>query len=74
MKSGCGFYIKDHINFMDRPDLDKHHKNVKNEFTAKWIEIINKNDSNILISSIYRHPSKNDTQFLDYLTTTLSAL
>ena len=62
---------RSHSLVMDA-DLDKHHKNDKNEFTAKWIEIINKNDSNILISSIYRHPSKNDTPFLDYLTTTLS--
>ena len=74
LKSGCGFYIRENIDFVDRLDLDKHNKIEKNEFTAKWIEIINKNDSNILIASIYRHPSKNDTPFYDYLNLTLSKI
>ena len=74
IKSGCGFYISENIDFIDRLDLDKHNKNEINEFTAKWIEIINKNDSNILIASIYRHPSKNDTPFYDYLNQTLTKI
>ena len=72
--SGSGFYIKDNLDFIDRPDLDKHEKDKLNEFTAKWIEIKNKKDSNILIASIYRHPSKKDTIFYDYLNSTLAKL
>ena len=70
-KSGCGFYISDSITFIPRNDLDKHFYNQINEFSCKWIEVINKNKTNIIIASIYRHPSKNDTDFLEYLNKTL---
>ena len=72
--SGSGFYIKNNIDFIDRPDLDKHDKNNKNEFTAKWIEIQNKKDSNILVASIYRHPHYNDTLFYEYLNFIMSII
>ena len=35
LKSGC-----ENIDFVYRLDFDKHNKSEKNEFTAKWIEII----------------------------------
>ena len=72
--SGSGFYIKNNIDFIDRPDLDKHDKNNNNEFTAKWIEIQNKKDSNILVASIYRHPHYNDTLFYEYLNFIMSII
>ena len=72
MKSGCGFYIADHVNYIPRKDLDMHFYNQTNEFSCKWIELINKNKPNIIVASIYRHPSKNDTPFLEYLEKTLN--
>ena len=74
MKSGCGFFIANKINFIPRKDLDKQFYNQVNEFECKWIEIINCNKPNSLIATIYRHPSKNDDAFLDYLKTTLNTL
>ena len=74
LKSGSRFYIKNNIDFIDRPDLDKHEHKDENEYTAKWIEIQNEKDSNILIASIYRHPSKHDTLFLEYLNKTLKKI
>ena len=74
MKSGCGFYISENINFIPRKDLDIHLYNRKNEFECKWIEIINKKKPNSLIATIYRHPSKNDDAFLEYLKKTLDLL
>ena len=35
--SGCGFYIKENTNYIDRNDLDTYFKNKKHEFGAKWI-------------------------------------
>ena len=49
-----------------------HFYNQTNEFSCKWIELINKNKPNIIVASIYRHPSKNDTPFLEYLEKTLN--
>ena len=74
MKSGCGFYVSNNINFIPRRDLDTHFYNQINEFSCKWIEVINKNKSNIIVASIYRHPSKNDNAFLSYLNNTLNDL
>ena len=74
MKSGSGFYISDNINFIPRKDLDKHFYNQCNEFSCKWIEVINKNKPNSVIASIYRHPSKNDKEFLCYLKSTFKTL
>ena len=40
---------------------------VPREFGAKWIEVINKKGTNFIIASIYRHPSKNDSEFDNYM-------
>ena len=71
MKSGCGFYISNDINYIPRTDLDTHFYNQANEFSCKWIEVINKQKTNVIIASVYRHPSKNDTAFLEYINNTL---
>ena len=73
-KSGCGFYVSQHINTIPRVDLDKHHYNGINEFECKWLEIINNNSANTVIASVYRHPSKKDAFFLEYLTSTQKKL
>ena len=74
LKSGCGFYISNDINYIPRKDLDTHFYNQTNEYSCKWIEVINKNKSNIVVASIYRHPSKNDTSFLEYINSSLLRL
>ena len=48
MKSGCGFYISDNINFILRKYLDKHFYNQSNEFKCKH-EVINKHKPNSII-------------------------
>ena len=73
-KSGCGFYIAENINTIPREDLDKHFYNGINEFECKWLELVNKNSPNVIIASIYRHPSKKDVPFLEYMTLTLEKL
>ena len=49
LKSGCGVYISNKINFVPRPDLSTHFFNNKNEFETFWIEVINENKNNILL-------------------------
>ena len=73
-KSGCGFYIKDSITNINRTGLDSYEYDNTFEFGAKWIEIINKNKKNFIIASVYRHPYKNETAFLDYLQKTLQKI
>ena len=41
LKSGCGTYISNKINFAPRPDLSTHFFNNKNEFETLWIKVIN---------------------------------
>ena len=65
--SGCGFYVKDNTHYIDRNDLDTYVKSNKHQFGGKWIEIINKKGKNFIIASIYRHPSKNDNEFENYM-------
>ncbi len=55
---GCGFFIKDSLNFHNRNDLNKSYKSEKCEFEAKWVEIDNRNGTNILSGVIYNHPRR----------------
>ena len=58
LKGGCGFYIKETLKTINRPDLDASYFDDKNEFQCKWIEVINPRVSNALIAVYYRHPKK----------------
>ena len=49
MKSGCGFYISDDINYIPRKDLDTHFYNQTNEYSCKWIEVVNKKNLILLL-------------------------
>ena len=73
-KGGCGFYIKENITYINRNDVDSYVYDNTYEFGAKWIEIINKNKKNVIITSVYRHPYTNETAFLDYLRKTLQEI
>ena len=59
LKSGCGFYVKDEINYKPRKDLDMAYNDKYNEFQCCWIDIINQNNPNILVGTYYRYPKKN---------------
>ena len=64
-KSGAGLYIHKQHNPIPRPDLDfKYYEKENEECESVWIEIISENNPNIIISSIYRHPSQSNVKFL----------
>ena len=68
LKSGCGFYIRSDINYINRNDLSTSICNDINEFQSNWIEIINSKRKNVLIGVFYRHPRKNsDNAFITHL-------
>ena len=71
LKGGCGFYIKESINYTTRPDLDYKIINKQTDFECKWIELVKSEGrgqkNNLLIGVIYRHPSKQDIEFIKYI-------
>ena len=71
---GCGFFIKDSLNFHNRNDLNKSFKSEKCEFESQWVEIVNAKGANVLSGVIYNHPRRDPSQFLDYLNITLKKL
>ena len=58
IKSGCGFYIREGIEFKPQKDLDISYHDTNNEFQSTWIEILNDNKPNKIIGVYYRHPKK----------------
>ena len=75
LKNGCGFYVKDEINYKPRKDLDIAYNDEYKEFQYCWIEIINQNNPNILVGTYYRHPKKNSSNvFLEKLKENLNKL
>ena len=72
LKGGCGFYVKIGLKVIERKELDTSFVDERNEYEAKWIEIVNEKSKNILIGVCYRHPRKNsDESFNTYLQTIL---
>ena len=51
LKSACGFYVKDGINYKPRKDLEIASNNEYKEFQYCWIEIINQSNPNILVGT-----------------------
>ena len=75
LKSGCGFFIKEVLKFIDRNDLNKKIVNEGNEFHSYWIEIINYNNPNVIAGVFYRHPRKNSgDEFVENLKVTLNKI
>ena len=71
---GCGFFIKDSLNFHNRNYLNKSFMSEKCEFESQWVEIVNAKGANVLSGVIYNHPRRDPSQFLDYLNITLKKL
>ena len=68
MKGGCGFYIKNSVNYINRDDLDFKSNNKQHDFECKWIEMIGKKElENLIIGVHYRHPLKKDEEYIKYL-------
>ena len=67
-------YISNKINYVPRPDFSTHVYDNNNEFETLWIEVINENKKNILTGTFYRHPSRKDKSFIDYLENILAAI
>ena len=75
LKSGCGFYVKETLQVVERFDLDISFEDDKNEFQTKWIELINGKHTNIIVGVMYRHPRKtSNTKFNEILSSTLTKL
>ena len=75
LKSGCGFYIREGLKYIDRKDLDLQHYDDLNEFQCKFIEIIHDKKSNIIFGVVYRHPKKSsDNTFNEKLSEILDKL
>ena len=58
VKIGCGFYVKEGINFKPRKDLEITYSDDDNEFQCSWIELLNEKRPHILVGLYYRHPKK----------------
>ena len=67
----CGFYINEDLNYIERKDLDFKFKESDEECESIWIELINLKKPNTLIGTIYRHPTKTKTIFINTLKNTL---
>ena len=75
LKSGCCFFVKEGLKFIERNDLNRKIANEGNEFQSCWIEVINDNNSNVMAGVSYRHPRKNSgDEFVENLKATLNKI
>ena len=61
-KGGTFLYLDKNLEYKLRKDLNIYHKEM-NESTL--VEIINKNEKNMVASCIYKHPKQTIPDFLD---------
>ena len=66
-KGGVAMYVNSDFNNYERTDLNIQTK----DFESIWIEIRNAKSKNIVCGCIYRHPRYHQTDFLDYMDSTL---
>ena len=75
LKSGCGFYIRTGLTYIERKDLDVQFHDDLNEFQMKFLEIICAKSANIILNITYRHPRKtSDKTYNDKLQDILSTI
>ena len=65
---GTGLFISKKLSYKPRPDLTIYKKG---QLESTFIEIINKDSSNIIIASIYRHPCMPLEDFNEHFLSTL---
>ena len=68
---GCGFYINEDLNYIERKDLNFKFKESGEECESIWIELLNLKKPNTVIGTIYCHPTKTNTIFINTLKNTL---
>ena len=70
VNSGCGFFDKDGLKFIEINDLNK-----GNEFQSCWTETVNDNKPNVIARLLYRHPKKSyRDEFVENLKATLNKI
>ena len=75
LKSGCAFFVKEGLKFIERNDLNRKIANEGNEFQSSWIKIINDNNPNVIVGVFYRYPRKNSgDEFVENLKPTLNKI
>ena len=67
---GVAFYIKNNLKYITRSQFTKS----TNDFEALWIEIDFGNKANLICGLIYRHPSSNLDNFMDYINPTIETI
>ena len=58
LKSGCGLYVREGINFKPIKDLEITYSDEDHEFHCSWIELLNEKRPNILVGVYYKHPKR----------------
>ena len=67
---GVAFYINDNLKYIIKSNYTKS----TYDFEALWIEIDFANQSNIICGVIYRHPSGNLDNFMNYINSTIESI
>ena len=67
---GVAIYVNNKLDHFKRDDLGK----LDDDFESVWIEIKKKKGKSSLCGCIYRHPSSNVTELVEYVETTLTKL
>ena len=70
MAGGVGIYISSSLNAIQISDLSFN----SNEAESCWIEILQEHKPNMIVGSIYRHPSSNLDNFISQLENLISSL
>ena len=69
-KGGTAIYVNESYDVFKRNDLQIQIDCLE----STWIEIKNKNNKNILVGSLYRHPKYDLSEFINYLESTLKKI
>ena len=73
--SGADLYFHENLHPTTRTDLDfKFYEKDNEEFESIWFELNNESNPNLIVASIYRHPTEKSEKCLDYLKKTLTKL
>jgi hypothetical protein len=60
---GVGLFLRDNLQFKIRSDLSS----TTGDFESLWLEIMNNRERKMLCGVIYRHPSSNINNFINYM-------
>ena len=69
-RGGVAIYTKNDLSVFERDDL----KVMDVNFEAVWIEIEVEKGKNIICGCVYRHPSSDITEFINYISKCLTTI